>query len=823
MAGKYINILLAGLLTILLFACSDDRDSLSGQASGDPLLTFNMTRAGGDIVGNTLVYLFDGQGSDAGKFNHKVQEVTYGPDRLSMTVAAGMWNIALVTANTDFSGGLIQPVRSAARKDLKMWETQLSGGTLPSMPELRTANIDGQQVIGGQDNSVTGTTILSRNVALVKVVIADAGGLDVNGTHNFELKDVPTTLNWEGGLFPTAKSPRVSNTPMTGTFRVKDSVSLPGHQRSDTLYFVIPAHKGNDYLTANPKDTTESHMKVSVDLACEGGSRFQKTDVVIPRVPRVNGILLVRLLVGGKLDVTADVLGWEDVELNADLSQTQLYTDKASVGLSHKDTLYVNTNAPDFTVDYPTGGWITSVRKIANNGVEITANVDTYVDNQPRSSYITIKANNVTKRIPVTQRPDEGTISVNNKRLVFCPNLHENRQIEITSIGGDWKFLTTNPRKATANKQNGVAGNSTVSFTRSSVAYNKTLDEGHLVYGDTLVIVKNIMTLATDTIRLVNCYIYVDNDNTIDAAAPQGEATQAVTNSQDVIVYGGTKMIENFSSQQSWLHDISWDPIGQILSFTTDRNTGNANPEDNDEPRAGTMKFRHVSCPDYEVTANVYQDIIVTIPPFHFFVVKFTWSAGKDVDIAVGFFGNHISGNGNDNSLYDGKTVGWQQNAPSYSAGDGVSRNAVTYKGDRLLTWGGDATDKQGETAFFNAPLFENDANSPRKIKMEIYAAWYDNEPPTLPAPMTMSIKAYKDGEMYIGKGTSSTTPENNRNFYNRGGSELYSEEFIISINKLSTGSSDAKAYKTKYTHVATVTYDRVKHSAKFDVWARQK
>lgn len=31
--------------------------------------------------------------------------------------------------------------------------------------------------------------------------------------------------------------------------------------------------------------------------------------------PRVNGILLVRLLVGGKLDVTADVLGWEDVEL----------------------------------------------------------------------------------------------------------------------------------------------------------------------------------------------------------------------------------------------------------------------------------------------------------------------------------------------------------------------------------------------------------------------------------------------------------------------------------------------------------------------------
>ena len=98
MSGNYKHILLAGLLTILVSACSVDRESLSGQASGDPLLTFNMSRAGGDIVSNTLVYLFDGQGSDAGKFYHKVQEVTYGPDQLSMTVAAGPRNIALVTA-----------------------------------------------------------------------------------------------------------------------------------------------------------------------------------------------------------------------------------------------------------------------------------------------------------------------------------------------------------------------------------------------------------------------------------------------------------------------------------------------------------------------------------------------------------------------------------------------------------------------------------------------------------------------------------------------------------------------------------------------------
>lgn len=46
MAGKYINILLAGLLTILLSACSDDRDSLSGQASGDSSTDFQHDESG---------------------------------------------------------------------------------------------------------------------------------------------------------------------------------------------------------------------------------------------------------------------------------------------------------------------------------------------------------------------------------------------------------------------------------------------------------------------------------------------------------------------------------------------------------------------------------------------------------------------------------------------------------------------------------------------------------------------------------------------------------------------------------------------------------
>ena len=500
------------------------------------------------------------------------------------------------------------------------------------MPELRTAYITGQQVIAGQDNVASETALLSRNVALVKVVIADAGGLDINGTHTMKLTNVPTTLNWEGGLYPNKNNPTVSAEPMTGTFTIHNNTAMAGHQYSDTLRFIVPAHKGTDYLNALPTDTTTSHLKLSVDLASEGGTRFEKTDVVIPRVPRVNGILLVRIFLGGKLDVSTEILNWQDTQLEADLSQTQLYTDKASVGMAFKDTIHVNTNAREYTVEKaPEATWITSVKKLDGNAVEITADLDSYVDNHPRTSYITIKANNVTKKIPVTQRPDRGTIKVSEHKLIFCPKVHEKRSVEVKSIGGDWIFLGSSP-KATSDIQNGVKGNTTVNFTRTSTIKPDDFDT---CYGDGQIVVKNKTTLDTDTISLVNCYIHVD-DGVINALAPTGSAQTAVTNSQDVTVLGGSRNII-FDSWESWIHsDLRWNPLTQVLTMTTDR-------EPSDEARDGSLTFHHADCPDYQVTVKVHQDIIVTIPPFDYFVVKFMWDRA-DVDIAVEFQGNNVSG-----------------------------------------------------------------------------------------------------------------------------------------------------------------------------------
>lgn len=780
MTGKRIYTGLMGLLLFLAFACTDDRESPGG-TNGNPSLVFRMTRASADIINNTQVYLFDGDGATAGQFRQKVPDVTYAADRLTMPVAAGTWDITLVSADGDVNSGLIQPVRGQARSSLKMWETRSVGGSLPSMPELRTAYITGQQVIAGQDNVASETALLSRNVALVKVVIADAGGLDINGTHTMKLTNVPTTLNWEGGLYPNKNNPTVSAEPMTGTFTIHNNTAMAGHQYSDTLRFIVPAHKGTDYLNALPTDTTTSHLKLSVDLASEGGTRFEKTDVVIPRVPRVNGILLVRIFLGGKLDVSTEILNWQDTQLEADLSQTQLYTDKASVGLAFKDTIHVNTNAREYTVEKaPEATWITSVKKLDGNAVEITADLDSYVDNHPRTSYITIKANNVTKKIPVTQRPDRGTIKVSEHKLIFCPKVHEKRSVEVKSIGGDWIFLGSSP-KATSDIQNGVKGNTTVNFTRTSTIKPDDFDT---CYGDGQIVVKNKTTLDTDTISLVNCYIHMD-DGVINAVASTGTAQTAVTNSQDVTVFGGSRNIL-FDSWESWIHnDLSWNPSTQVLTMTTDR-------EPSDEARDGSLIFHHADCSDYQVTAKVHQDVIVTIPAFDFFVVKFTW-VNNDVDIAVEFSGNDVSGNGNNNSSYDKYPVGW-----SFT-------NSVRYNNQELLRWGGDATGGQGETAFFNAPVLEGDVNSPRKIKLDVYATWFT--PGRAPDKMTFTMSAYKGGTMV----------QNGTNFDNQGGETLYQQGHTVMI----TTTKGKETYATGgYTKVATITYDRIKHSATVNVWA---
>lgn len=783
-----------GLLAFLYYSCSN-AESESVIDSGKPMLTFGMTRSTQNIINNTQVYRF----ATDWNFRQKVQDVIPGTDNLSMNMPAGSWNIALVTADKDITSNITSPVKGQERKG-KMWETKVIGGELPSVPELRTAFLDNVDVVANTTNTA-GPVDLSRNVALVKVVIDNIGGLktDAGTAHEIELNQVPTTLDWAGKVMPNTTTPYVGSVPMKGTFKISDMLGDTALQQCDTLEFVIPAHMGNDYLSASPVDTLKSKLTISINLKSEYGSDIIKQNMVIPYVPRVNRILFVQLDMLSQIKVYAKILDWYEVDLKAYPEHRKLQLDKVEVGLSYRDTINVDTNAADFTVAKdPSASWLTATKR--GDKILLEANTSTYVDNTPRSSYITIKAGNITKKVPVTQRPDRGTISVDNKRLVFCPVNHVTRSAKITSIGGDWKFITQT-HKATPNILSGTTSGD-VTFKRASTTNH---DDFNKYYGDSIIVVKNMKTLDTDTIEIVNCFIDI-YDNIIQANAPNKDEKTAVTVSEDIIVYGGSKDLVLVSASH-WINNIKWDPVKQELALTTERDI-------DDEERDGKISFAHAECKDYVVEAIVHQDMIITIPAFDYFVVKFTWNH-FDVDIAVEFAGNNIRGDGSHHPDYDKIPVGYgmhkvKRGKGFAGAGGGSNQGRVSfsYNGGSLLTWGGDAVKGEGETAFFNANLFEGDRNSPRKINLEIYSIWFARYLP-VDKDMTLSMYAYKGG--FMKRGTGNTLFNNKFNFYNSGGSVLYSKAHYVTIDKVG---DEPEKYETSFSHVATVTYDRIKHSA---------
>lgn len=149
-----------------------------------------------------------------------------------------------------------------------------------------------------------------------------------------------------------------------------------------------------------------------------------------------------------------------------------------------------------------------------------------------RTSYITIKANNVTKKIPVTQRPDRGTIKVSVNKLQFSPP-HPTASLDVRSVGGNWKLLSQSS-KATAATTQGTAGSTSVTFTRTSTSDDSLYDE---YYGEGQAVFKNMMTLDTDTVHLSNLFIGIIDD-LIEVAQPtvHPDTTCTVNN---VKVYGG--------------------------------------------------------------------------------------------------------------------------------------------------------------------------------------------------------------------------------------------------------------------------------------------
>lgn len=310
------------ILCLISYACSNEENEA---ISEDEVVRNGLQLKFGEVSDNirnyTDIYVFNGEGAKANFYKYKIYDVARVGNNLKMDVLAGKWNIVLVGCNElDIRQKLIQPAvpTPKERKDLPMWQTVNVGNNLPDVPEIRTALINGIQIVKDQNHNAQAS--LERNVAKVRVVLADGVGFKIGGGHTVSLKNVPTTLAWDGSLYPGRDIPTITSYPMTKSATFSAS-TIQGHQKSDTIDFIIPAHR-----STSPTDISTHKITLGVDFITAGGVSFKK-DVVLQTVPKNNKILLVNVTAKGGVEVAIDIKDWETVVSTNNLDMYSLTSD----------------------------------------------------------------------------------------------------------------------------------------------------------------------------------------------------------------------------------------------------------------------------------------------------------------------------------------------------------------------------------------------------------------------------------------------------------------------------------------------------------------
>lgn len=314
---------------------------------------------------------------------------------------------------------------------------------------------------------------------------------------------------------------------------------------------------------------------------------------------------------------------------------------------------------------------------------------------------------------------------------------------------------------------------------------------------DEYVYMKNKNSLEIVPVRISNLYLDIDDEIMV------GNDKTLVINTADIPVtaMGGNGDF-TIESKPNWL-DVS------RIDNTTIRIS--ANYIDIEDAREGYMTLFHNDDPNYKVTVKVIQDMFVPIPPFNHFVLRFYWSSGKDLDIAVGFENTYDPSS--PTLEYYNKAVGFGMGVRTSPASDhGMRDNRVYYpsgSGTVLLEWGGDNQGTGGECAYFNAPIIDGDSNSPRYLNLHVYAQWWVTKSTN---PIEMEVTCYQGGSM----------KKNGTLFETDGGTLVYptaesapGSNRYLGIVYAGSGSSLIPNYRSDYTHVATITYDKRRHTAK--------
>ena len=368
------------LLSILHYGCSEESSHIKDNSDFELSMGGDVTRSSETeaILDNMRLYCFT-QGSNplSGKggswesnFSHQLLGVTRtGMTLRTNSAQVGNWDLVLVSA----AGATLTPPISARKSSEALMYTYNPGPIQADGSREEAHQIWYRMLRLPTITTATPTAAscgITRNASLVKVVVDRAVDIDLSSTdHTFKLHNVPEKISWSGtllktlspGVYETSKSnPDTLAAPLTGKFKFTDNSSVEnGTCISDTLFFIIPAHRETDFWAnettpiSSASDTLEHVMNFSVSFTKASGGKFTKS-MSINRATRCNGILLLRLKMKDvNLELNTSVTPWEageyidgDVKapyLNVSDVETTVYDGAAS-------RIYFWTNQPSDSV-----------------------------------------------------------------------------------------------------------------------------------------------------------------------------------------------------------------------------------------------------------------------------------------------------------------------------------------------------------------------------------------------------------------------------------------------------------------------------------------
>lgn len=324
------------LSSALLFSCVDssgvDRPRPESTEQTLNILTRGFDE---DIASNFQIHTFQNGGSMDKKFKRTLLS-SWQDTKIKSTIETGSWRLAMVSSLDN--SVLTPPVYGEAMDAMTMYVYNPTYNSVFKRSDNASEIFTAYPTVNVQpDETVELSQVeVTRNVAMVKMVVSRAtNNFNTSSeSHLLKLDKVPSTLSYSGKLLPSKENPTTLAQPLVSQLTLKSDNSNPSYLVSDTVVFLIPAHRGSDFTASDPSDVTSLKMDLSVELERVGGSKFTSTKT-IPLVAKCNKILLVKITVDDGMEFTSSILPWNEVELSPTVGMAfsnWVYVKKGSQG-----------------------------------------------------------------------------------------------------------------------------------------------------------------------------------------------------------------------------------------------------------------------------------------------------------------------------------------------------------------------------------------------------------------------------------------------------------------------------------------------------------